>query len=295
MRKSNEKRGELFILGSAMIWGIFPLVVNLGRETLSPLFFAAITTMLAAFCALIYSACTGKLGEFNKRESYADLLLITLYIVVIPYTLFFIGAGHTSGINSSLLLLSEMIFTLLLTPFMGEKTTWIKIAGASGVFMGGFLLLYDGEFNMNWGDLLVIISTFTYPIGNFYGKRALKKVSPATILSVRFFLGSLFLFILAYLFEPRIQLDIITDHLGIILFTGFILLGISKVFWYEGLKRVDISKANALGMTFPLFSILALIIYFGETPSTQQWIGIGVMAIGIYFSIKRRSAIPYSN
>ena len=70
------------------------------------------------------------------------------------------------------------------------------------------------------------------------------------------------------------------------------LLGIQNIAWYEGLKRLDISKAVSLTMTFPLFSLLVLIAVFKEVPSITQWIGIAIMAIGVYFSIKRSSVDP---
>ncbi|MCK5062170.1 EamA family transporter, partial [Candidatus Parcubacteria bacterium] len=54
----------------------------------------------------------------------------------------------------------------------------------------------------------------------------------------------------------------------------------------------DISKAISLAMTFPLFSLIVLIVFFKEIPSTFQWVGILVMAIGVYFSIKRTSTDP---
>jgi len=85
----------------------------------------------------------------------------------------------------------------------------------------------------------------------------------------------------------------------LLLFTGLVLLGAGKIVWYEALSRLDISKAISLGMTFPLFSLAVLIGVFRETVSSYQWIGIGVMMIGVFFAVRRRSVDPrltrYSN
>lgn len=290
MNKQQEKIGVIFALTGAAMWGIFPVLVNRGTQNIPPIMFAAITTLLAACGSFIYAAIKGNLHELKNKKSYSSLLMITLCIVIIPYILFFIGSSKTSGINSSLLLLSEIIFTLLFTPLIGEKTTSKKLIGATGVFIGAMLILYNGTFSFNAGDILIIFSTATYPIGNFYAKRALNYVSPAIILLVRFFLGGFFIFFFALLAESQSNItQIMLQNWPIILFTGLVLLGIGKVIWYEGLKRLDISKAISLSMTFPLFSLIVLIAFFKEIPSTYQWAGILVMALGVYFSIKRQS------
>lgn len=293
MNKQQEKIGVIFAFTGTAMWGIFPVLVNRGTQNIPPIMFAAITTLLAACGSFIYAALKGKLHELKNKKSYASLLMVTLCIVIIPYILFFIGSSKTSGINSSLLLLSEIIFTLLFTPLIGEKTTSKKLIGATGVFIGAILILYNGTFSLNAGDLLIIFSTATYPIGNFYAKKALNDVSPAIILLVRFFLGGLFIFFFALLAERQSNItQIMLQNWQIVLFTGLVLLGIGKVIWYEGLKRLDISKAISLSMTFPLFSLIVLIVFFKEKPSTYQWIGISIMALGVYFSVKRQSTDP---
>ncbi len=255
----------MLVLLSAVLWGIFPVMVNRGSHRIPPLAFAAISTLLASAGAFAYIAISRKLGELKKKEAYASLLMITLCIVIIPYILFFIGSSKTSGINTSLLLLSEIIFTLIFTHFIGEKTTTEKLIGASGVFIGSALILYHGKFSLNIGDTLVIASTATYPIGNFYAKKALHQVSPAPILFVRFFVGGLFILLLSMIFEKTSNMSgIILASWPTLLFTGLILLGVGKIIWYEGLARLDISKAISLGMTFPLFSLVLLIGIFKE-------------------------------
>jgi drug/metabolite transporter (DMT)-like permease len=221
--------------------------------------------------------------------------MITLCIVIIPYTLFFIGSSMTSGINTSLLLLSEIIFTLLFTPLIGEKTTVEKLVGAAGVFGGALLILYNGTFHLNLGDIMVIASTATYPVGNFYAKKALNQVSPPIILFVRFFLGGLFMLPIALLAEGRSHMaPVAFADWPILLFTGLILLGVGKIIWYEALRRLDISKAISLGMTFPLFSIILLVGIFKEPVSRYQWTGIGIMMVGVFFSVRRLSVDPAS-
>jgi drug/metabolite transporter (DMT)-like permease len=293
IRKKQETQGTILALFSAALWGVFPVMANRGSRHIPPLFFAAISTLLAAAGSLGYAAFKGKLHELKKRKSYYDLFMITLCIVIIPYTLFFIGAGKTTGINTSLLLLSEIIFTLLFTPFIGEKTTIEKLIGALGVSCGAAVILYHGSFQLNTGDVLVILSTATYPVGNFYSKKALTQVSPSVILLVRFFFGGLFLLLLSIIVEaPTTMSTLVEKNWLMLLFTGFILLGVGKIVWYEALDRLDISKAISLSMTFPFFSLIVLTGFYEETISHQQSFGIVVMMVGLFFSARRSSVDP---
>jgi drug/metabolite transporter (DMT)-like permease len=294
IKNSRETQGAVLALLSAVLWGVFPVMVNRGSHYLPPLLFAALSTFFAAAVSLGYTALKGKLHELRNRESYTSLFMITLCIVIIPYTLFFIGAGKTSGLNTSLLLLSEIIFTLVFTPFIGEKTTIEKLIGALGVFCGAVLILYRGSLQMNTGDILVIMSTATYPVGNFYAKKALTQVSPSVILLVRFFLGGFFLLLLSIFVEgkPSIINTAIVTHWPLLVLTGFILLGAGKLVWYEALDRLDISKAISLSMTFPLFSLIIVTGFYKESISRQQAIGIAVMMVGVFFSAKRPSVDP---
>jgi drug/metabolite transporter (DMT)-like permease len=295
MYTHNEKKGTLLAFLSAALWGLFPVMVNRGSHSVPPLLFAALSALLAAFVSLLYLVLRKSLGELRTKDAYASLLMVTLCIVIIPYTLLFLGASRTSGLNTSLLLLSEIIFTLLFTPLVGEKTTFVKLAGSLGVLAGAAFILYDGRRYLNTGDVMVILSTATYPIGNFYAKKAMNRVSASTILFVRFFLGGLFLLSVSAVAEPSVDFrGLLAANWFLLIFTGVILLGAGKILWYEALKRLDISKAISISMTFPLFSLLALVSVFHQPVNVRQGIGVALMMIGVLFSVKRQSVDPAS-
>ncbi|HBU07416.1 MAG TPA: hypothetical protein DEB09_05030 [Candidatus Magasanikbacteria bacterium] len=288
-----ETIGTIFILLGNILYGAFIVIVNQTTKQIQPLFFASISVLIASLTTLVYAFYKGKLKELKIRKSYYPILMTTLFIVIIPFTLFFIGASKTSGINSSLLLLSEIIFTVIITPFFGETTSLYKILGAGGIFLGAIFILYNNNFKINIGDILIILSTLTFPLGNFYAKKALNLVSSEIILFIRFLLGGLVIGTLSLMFEPtNLIKNSIVNHWPIILLNGILLLSVSKMFYYEALKRMDISKTISLGMTFPIYSLLILTIFFKEEITPYKWIGIAVMLIGVYFTIKRKSVDP---
>src|SRR3989339_527619 len=253
--KNTEHFGIILALLSAALWGLFPVMVNQGTKSIPPITFAALSTLLAAIGVLFFALRQKNLKQLKNKAAWRPMLMVTLSVVIIPYILFFIGASR--------------------------------------VFAGGLLILYNGTLAFNLGDLIIILSTVTYPLGNFYAKKALNLVSPTIILLTRFFLGGLVILFFALAIERPAGLGrIIIDHWFLLLFNGLILLGLNKIIWYESLKRLDISKAISLGLTSPLFSLAVLIFVVGEKISLYQWGGLLIMMAGVYFSAKRKSVDP---
>ncbi len=292
--EKSERRGVFFIILNTMLWGIFPVLINRGSHTIPPLTFAAFTALIGAVGAFLYSLYKKTTQEIYRRNTYFPLLMIILFISLIPSILLFVGTSKTTALNTSLLGLSEIIFTLIFTHFYGETTTATKLIGAFGILIGAGFILFHGSWHLNSGDVLIIVSTAFYPIGNLYSKRLVKIISPETILMVRWGVSGLILLGLAAIFENFSQWpNIIVANWKLLIVNGLFLYFLSKLFWYQSLKQLDITKAISLNMTYPIFSIL-LLLALGEKISLLQGVGIIIMALGVIFSLRRKSTNPYT-
>jgi len=179
----------------------------------------------------------------------------------------------------------------MFTPFIGEKNTTQKYIGSVGILIGGALVLYKGGgLHLNKGDILILLSTITFPIGNFYSKRALYYVSPSVVLSVRYTIGGLGILVASLLLEPQAHTWLnIEKYMSFFILVGGILLTTCKVTFYEGMKRLDISKVISLEMTYPFFSVLVLYLFFDQHIIWYQIVGICIMVLGAFYSMKRKS------
>lgn len=291
MHGKNESKGVFFTILSAALWGVFPIIIHFFLPEIPKFFFAAVTGLLASLGTAIWAFSRGKFHELRRKEAYLPLFMVGICIVFIPNLLLFWGASLTSAINTSVLMLSEMIFTLIFTPFFGEKNTLEKYIGSLGIFIGAILVLYKNTgFSFNVGDILIILSTVTFPIGNFYSKRSLYIVSPSIVIMVRYFIGGILLLFLSFIFEPITTFPkVLYENWVLFFFTGFILLTLCKVAFYEGMRRLDISKVISLEMTYPFFSLLVLYFFLGETVTIYQILGVIIMVLGAFYAVKRKS------
>lgn len=286
-----ERLGSAFVLASGVVWALFPVLVQRGTQVISPFTFAAFSVSIATIGNFFYLFTQPKFNVLKFKQAFFPILMVALLVIVTPYSLFFLGAQHTSGVNTTMLLSSEIIFTLIFTPWFGEPTTRIKVLGAAGIFFGVVFILYNGNAQLNFGDWLIILSTLTYPLGNFYSKRALTLVSPAIILFVRHAIASVFLIGLALWLEPAdFTLSTFKQFWLILTVNGIVVLMVSKILWYQGFKYLDISKAISLGSIFPLYSIIYLLL-LGEHITLYQWFGIGLILAGAFIALKR-SSVP---
>ncbi len=129
--RKEENIGVLLILLGNVIWAFYPAIARLGAQIAFPMFFVAVTTLIASLIALAVTLLKGKFHEVVHKNMLFEYLMITLFIMIIPSLLVFLGSrGNSSGVDITFLLMSELIFTMIVTPFFGEKTTRIKLLGS---------------------------------------------------------------------------------------------------------------------------------------------------------------------
>lgn len=294
MNNKRETVGIVYGFLQAALWGVFPVFVQRGVQDMPPLTFASLSTFLGGVLPLLWLVKTRRWNEYKNFRIYFPLCIVAICSTVLPYGMLFIGASMTSGVNTSVLLLTEIIFLMIFSHVIGEKTTVLKAIGALGVFVGAVIMMYHDGLDFRLGDALVVASTIPYFFGNFYGKKLLTIIAPQTIMVFRFFVGGLILFVTALIFERETTIiPLIQTHPWTLLINGLILLGVGKILWYQSLKHLDISKAVLIAMTFPLFSLGYLLI-LGEKITTQQWIGSAIMILGVFATVMRPSVDPMS-
>lgn len=286
---SNERVGELYVLLNAILWSVFPALTRYSVQTLPPVFFAGLTAFLAGVIVTGGLLVTKKIAPLYKK-AWIDLWGIIAFIIVIPSIFIFIGTKETSAINTAILLQSEVVFTLIIFGFWGkEKITQHKLIGALIVLIGATLLTYQSPWQWNKGDLLIIAGTLFYPFGNLCGKKILKEVPVLTIIGLRNFIGGLLLMMISFFIEktPANIGQSLKDNLIPITILVFGILIIEKIFWYEGIKRIDVTKALTIGASAPAFALISAFLVLHEIPTLRQGIGLLIVTVGVLLMIKK--------
>lgn len=288
-------QGELFVFISAPLWGLFPIFSILAFSTLPPLYTAAFSTLFAVITFAIALTIKKEWHQLLIKSAWKDLLLTTIIIGVIFYPLIFIGLQKTTAGNASIIALMEIFFSMaILRAWKKEHLKRKHILGAAFMVIGALLILFQGELQLNEGDLIILIAAAIPPAGNYFAQQARKKVSSSTIMFVRSILAGLLVLLFAYAFEPTPTFNDINSSLLFLAINGIVLLGLTKIFWIEGIHRIPISKALSLSSINPAFTLIFAYLILSEIPTVWQIFGYIPMIIGILilteYKFKQRSS-----
>lgn len=201
----------------------------------------------------------------------------------------FFGASLTTAGNVAILGLMEVFFTFLFLNilFKHEKFFLPHFIGAIFMVIGaGIILCQEMNRSINWGDLIIIGACAIPPLGNYYQKKAIAKMDINFYMFFRSILGFVFLGTVAYFFDFVPTYEAFDESVFYLMLNGFFLLGLSKLLWMQGLKRLSVTKSIALT---PLSVVLTLVFaYFlmGEVPGWLKVLGIFPILIGTILILK---------
>lgn len=291
-KHKQERTGEKYLTAYMAIYSLAPIVANYTSKHTSPILAAAISTLFTALILFFILLGLGRLKEIFNREALYPIIGNTLFNIVIPLALIFIGTSRTSAINTTLLHQIELPFAFLICGLIyQEKITSQKLLGGFIILVGTIAVLYNGAFNFNMGDFLIIAGTLFYPFGNHYAKQALALVHPSIILFLRTAMGGAALLILSFLLEgPDTAVFVaLKENFVYLLLFGLGTLGIAKLLWFEGLKRLDVSKATAIVIAGPAFSLVFAVLFLREIPTLYQLAGFAVILAGLFILTKQKT------
>lgn len=282
MKISKEREGEIFIFIQAALWSLFPVLTILSYSKISPLVSLSISSLFAAVFFSIILSVKKKWHEVTDRSALKDILLTTVFIGILYYLFFFLGLQYTSAGNASIIALTEIFFSyLFFNIWKKDPLPLIHIAGAVSMVIGAVIVLYPNLHSFRLGDILIVIAASLPPFGNFFARRARSKVSSETIMFVRSAISGVVILLFAFIFNNSLSYNALKDSFLFLFINGVFLLGLSKIMWIEGIHRISVVKANALGSVSPLLTLLFAWIFLSDLPTSWQLLSFIPMFLGV--------------
>ncbi len=284
MRLTNDRIGEVSILSSALLWGLFPVITILAFHSLSPLLTLAMSTIFGGIFFALVLSIKQKWGELKNRSAFKDIFRAALILGVVFYFFFFTGLSHTTAGNASIIALSEALFSYLwFNRWNGEYFSKFHIIGSVLMLVGAAVVLLPNFTHFQWGDFSILAAVMVAPLGNHFQRRARKSVSSEVILFARACIATPFILILAYFSGENIFAIDLKQSLVFLLINGFLLFGLSKILWIEGIHRISVAKANALYAVSPLFTLIFAFVLLKQPPTSWQFLSFIPIFLGMLF------------
>ncbi len=267
----------------AVVWGLGFIAIKLGVGDMPPLLFSASRFAMAAFPAVL----------FLKPPAAPARIVIAygLAIGVAQFSLLFIaiGEGMPAGL-SSLLMQTQVIFTMLFAwAAMGERPSGVQACGVA-VAMAGLAVIASEKLTGGVAGpfLLVIAAAASWAAGNIIGKSA-GRVDMLAFTTWSSLAAPLPLLALSFWFEGEAARSAIV-HPGwrallsaAFLGYGATLFGYSL--WAHLLSRRPAAIVAPFSLLVPVVGFLAGWIVFGEQTSIVEFLGAGLILLGIGWNV----------
>lgn len=311
MKKSRLQGMPAVLIGAVIccaLWGgAFPgiktgyRIMGIGPEdTGVQIIFAGIRFMLAGLMAVIIGSVTRGYFLKPKKDSFKKIFILCLLQTFLQYFFFYIGLAHTSGVNGSILVSTNVFVSLLVAAliFKQEKMTVWKTVGCIIGFAGVVILNLDGgKFDNGFtllGEGCMILSTVATSFSAVLIKKYSEKEDPFTLSSYQFMEGGFLLFLTGLITEkiigkekvPVIETLKLNGEMVHMVLILLLLAGISAIaysLWGELLKYNSVSKVTVFGFTIPVFGVLFSVIFLGEKNQhsvTALVLSLSLIAIG---------------
>jgi drug/metabolite transporter (DMT)-like permease len=212
--------------------------------------------------------------------------------VLYPY-LFLEALARTSAANCSLLIALNPLFTVMLSPLVGEsrERRWsgifLALGGAALVITRGDLENVSRLVRLSFasGDLLAVIAAMLWASFNLSSKRVVASVSPAFINCLIFGFGAVCLFALSAGDEPFLRLGRMSAAAAMSLSSMAVLSSVlAGNLFLLGMRAVGVNRTVVFIYLVPVVTALLAAIFLGEQIGAAQVIGGAAVLAGVYWT-----------
>ena len=264
------------------IWGFNMVGMKAVLTDMDPLLFTSARFLLLAIVLLPFV----KISKTQLRP----LLPIALVMGLGHFYLLAVGLSIVPGVVASVCFLLAAPFSALLSYlFLNERITQIQTLAIIIATLGAMLpTLLSGQSDLQWGMLIIILSTFMWAIGNIQ----IRKLKQLSVLSIQFWIAIITapLCFSAYLLQAD-DTPILPQFTTITIMTLFYVVLCSSILsyslWYGLIHRHGMSRVAGFILLQPIYTFIFGYLLLGEILTFWQLVGSSVTLLGVYVYFKQ--------
>ena len=305
---SRQIRGSIMLFMTALIWGTAFVAQKSGMDTVSPIAFNGIRTLIGAVSLLPVNAIInlknkGKVDEElaalpeSERELAEKKQKKTLWIGGVCCGLFLMAAGnvqqvgicYTSAGKTGFITALYVILVPLMGLLLGKRIRPIFWACVAASAVGLYLLCIpaDGGFgNINKGDIIVFVCAFLFAGHILCIDYFSPKVDGVKLSCIQFFVAGGVSCLLMFIIDPALgfTLPTLADLQAgwfPLFYAGVMSCGVAYTFQVVAQADVNPTLASMLLCLESVFAVLAGAVILGEGMGLREIIGCVLMFAAI--------------
>ncbi len=233
------------------------------------------------------------LAQLSNKDWFA-LLSVSVLAGVIGPAVTFTALEITSVNNVILIGRLEPPLTLALSIFvLGSSVGALTVMGAALALVGVALTLFLAApdpamtdmmgFTLGRGEILAAIGAISRAIASLASAYALRQIPLGIFMIGRTLISTVVFGVTAViLFGPEHFMDVASPFLWqwMLVYGGILVMG-GQLAWFAGLRTSTASEVSLASSFGPIAGILSAFLILGVLPTTAQYIGGGVILLGI--------------
>lgn len=280
--------GVLILMVLSLLWGSNMVTIKVSNVGVPPMMAAMIRSIVASFLLWLYARSKGE-AVFLPREYFWDGIVIGALFGG-EFLVLYWGVMFTDASRAVIFVYTHPVWVALAAHFVlhGDRLTWGKGLGVLISFAGLALVFGSRSATLGpyfWvGDLMELTAGILWAATTIYIKKFIWN-TPITHYQTLFAQLFFSIFILAagsLVFEWGRPLAPTLPVLAALFYQSVIVAFMSYLVWFWLIHRYPVSRLASFTFLAPLFGVLAGGIFLQESLTMFLWIGLALVAAGIY-------------
>ena len=287
--RSQMNGSDWVILGTlALIWGGAFFFIGVAVRHVQPLTYVWLRLTIAALGMWTFVKFRG--GSIGlPRQVWGSMLVLALLNNAIPFALFGWGQTHIASGLASILNATTPIWGVVVAHFLthDERMTPRKIAGVILGF-GGVATMIGPSLLSNIGSnalaqLACVTAALMYALAAVWARRFRRLgISPLTVTTGQLTAGALIMFPVSMIVDRPWHHALPTlGAWGAIAALGLLCSAFAYVLYFRLIDHAGATNALLVTLLVPPVAILLGALFLDETLAPQDFIGLGLIALGL--------------
>ena len=230
--------------------------------------------------------------QFSRKSLFFVIMLGITDVAAI--TTNFFGLSHTTAVNATILINTELLFVLLIALVVfKEKIQKRETFPLALVALGAIILpmgvdiIQNGTFvsGFVFGDMLILIAAGFFALDISIAKFVSKRVPASRISQISAFAGVPFAMVIMMIFQ--VPFDLPLEQMPAIVYMGIFVSGLSYYFFVIALRLIGAIRTVLIYSTTTVFGVSFSAIFLGETITEINIVSVAIIGAGIYLLRKK--------